>query len=125
MPRVRGRGATAAGASTRDEAMSAAARGIARPTVPTLAAGLAGVQCPALFVAAPASGQGKTTITAALARLHVRLGRRVRVFKCGPDFLDPQVHAVASERRCMAETGHVRRGRHRLAAARPRRANPT
>lgn len=52
--------------------------------------------CPALFVAAPASGQGKTTITAALARLHTRLGRRVRMFKCGPDFLDPQIHAVAS-----------------------------
>ncbi|MDY0014170.1 MAG: cobyrinate a,c-diamide synthase [Rhodocyclaceae bacterium] len=52
--------------------------------------------CPALFVAAPASGQGKTTVTAALARLHVRRGRRVRVFKCGPDFLDPQIHAEAS-----------------------------
>ena len=44
---------------------------------------------PALLVAAPASGQGKTTVVAALARLHVRQGRRVRVFKCGPDFLDP------------------------------------
>ncbi|CAL96166.1 cobyrinate a,c-diamide synthase [Azoarcus olearius] len=53
-------------------------------------------RCPALLVAAPASGQGKTTVTAALARLHTRLGRRVRVFKCGPDFLDPQIHAVAS-----------------------------
>ena len=52
--------------------------------------------CPALFIAAPASGQGKTTVTAALARLHTRLGRRVRVFKSGPDFLDPQIHAVAS-----------------------------
>jgi len=52
--------------------------------------------CPALFVAAPASGQGKTTVTAALARLHARQGRQVRVFKCGPDFLDPQIHAVAS-----------------------------
>ena len=52
--------------------------------------------CPALFVAAPASGQGKTTVTAALARMHTRLGRRVRVFKSGPDFLDPQIHAVAS-----------------------------
>ena len=52
--------------------------------------------CPALFVAAPASGQGKTTVTAALARLHTRQGRRVTVFKCGPDFLDPQIHAVAS-----------------------------
>ncbi|NLF54561.1 MAG: cobyrinate a,c-diamide synthase [Thauera phenolivorans] len=54
------------------------------------------IRCPALFIAAPSSGQGKTTVTAALARLHVRLGRRVRVFKCGPDFLDPQILAAAS-----------------------------
>ena len=53
-------------------------------------------RCPALMVAAPASGQGKTTVVAALARLHRSRGRRVRVFKCGPDFLDPQIHAVAS-----------------------------
>ena len=56
--------------------------------------------CPALLVAAPASGQGKTTVTAALARLHVRQGRRVTVFKCGPDFIDPQIHALASGRAC-------------------------
>lgn len=56
--------------------------------------------CPALFVAAPASGQGKTTVVAALARLHARQGRRVRVFKCGPDFLDPQIHAIASGSPC-------------------------
>ena len=56
--------------------------------------------CPALLVAAPASGQGKTTVVAALARLHTRLGRRVRVFKCGPDFLDPQIHAIASGAPC-------------------------
>ncbi|CAG4884075.1 Hydrogenobyrinate a,c-diamide synthase [Georgfuchsia toluolica] len=52
--------------------------------------------CSALLIAAPASGQGKTTVTAALARLYTHLGRRVRVFKCGPDFLDPQILAVAS-----------------------------
>lgn len=56
--------------------------------------------CPALLIAAPASGQGKTTVTAALARLHARQGRRVTVFKCGPDFLDPQIHTFASGRPC-------------------------
>lgn len=54
--------------------------------------------CPLLLVAAAASGQGKTTVTAALARLHARQGRRVRVFKCGPDFLDPFWLALASGR---------------------------
>lgn len=53
-------------------------------------------QCPAVLIAAPASGQGKTTVTAALARLHRNQGRRVRVFKCGPDFLDPMILARAS-----------------------------
>ena len=52
--------------------------------------------CPALLVAATASGQGKTTVTAALARRHRNAGRRVRVFKCGPDFLDPQILEAAS-----------------------------
>jgi cobyrinic acid a,c-diamide synthase len=56
--------------------------------------------CPALLVAAPASGHGKTTVVAALARLHTRLGRKVRIFKCGPDFLDPQIHALASGAPC-------------------------
>ncbi|HMZ00140.1 MAG TPA: cobyrinic acid a,c-diamide synthase, partial [Burkholderiaceae bacterium] len=51
---------------------------------------------PAVLVAAPASGQGKTTIACALARLHARQGARVRAFKCGPDFLDPQWLELAS-----------------------------
>lgn len=53
-------------------------------------------RCPALLVSAPASGQGKTSVTAALARWHARQGRRVRVFKTGPDFLDPMMLARAS-----------------------------
>jgi cobyrinic acid a,c-diamide synthase len=52
--------------------------------------------CPALLVSAPASGQGKTSVTAALARWHARQGRRLRVFKTGPDFLDPMILERAS-----------------------------
>ncbi|MDH5599822.1 MAG: cobyrinate a,c-diamide synthase [Gammaproteobacteria bacterium] len=47
--------------------------------------------CPALLISAPASGQGKTTFTAALARYHRNQGHNVRVFKTGPDFLDPMI----------------------------------
>jgi len=53
-------------------------------------------RCPALLISAPASGQGKTMVTAALARRHRQAGRRVRVFKCGPDFLDPMILEQAS-----------------------------
>ncbi len=53
-------------------------------------------RCPALFIAAPASGQGKTTVTAALARHHRNQGRKVRVLKTGPDFLDPMILERAS-----------------------------
>jgi cobyrinic acid a,c-diamide synthase len=49
-----------------------------------------------VLVAAVSSGQGKTTVTAALARALVQRGQRVRVFKCGPDFLDPMLLEVAS-----------------------------
>jgi cobyrinic acid a,c-diamide synthase len=53
-------------------------------------------RCPAVLVTAPASGQGKTTVAAALARYHRNQGRRVRVFKTGPDFLDPMILERAS-----------------------------
>lgn len=49
-----------------------------------------------LLVSAIASGQGKTTVTAALARQLANQGKRVRVFKTGPDFLDPMMLAAAS-----------------------------
>lgn len=52
---------------------------------------LSKTHCPALFITAPGSNHGKTTITAALARHHVNQGRKVRVFKSGPDFLDPMI----------------------------------
>lgn len=54
------------------------------------------IEARVLLVSAVASGQGKTTVTAALARKLVRQGSRVRVFKTGPDFLDPMLLERAS-----------------------------
>lgn len=50
----------------------------------------------AALITAPGSGQGKSMVTAAMARLHRNAGRKVRVFKHGPDYLDPMVLEVAS-----------------------------
>jgi len=49
----------------------------------------------AALISAPGSGQGKSMVTAALARLHRNAGRTVRVFKHGPDYLDPMVQAAS------------------------------
>lgn len=79
-----------------------------------------GAHTRAVLVAAMSSGQGKTTVTAALARRLVRMGKRVRVFKCGPDFIDPML----LERACGAPVHNldlwmvgVEACRQRLAAA--------
>lgn len=53
--------------------------------------------CTALVISAPASGQGKTTVTAALAYQYRQQGKQVRVFKIGPDFLDPMILQQASQ----------------------------
>jgi len=50
----------------------------------------------AALIAAPGSGSGKSVITAGLARLHRNAGRKVRIFKFGPDYLDPMVLERAS-----------------------------
>nr|WP_315487391.1 cobyrinate a,c-diamide synthase [uncultured Undibacterium sp.] len=53
------------------------------------------ISAPIVMVSAIASGQGKTTVTAALARHLLNQGKRVRVFKTGADFIDPMILAQA------------------------------
>src|SRR5215469_18191061 len=54
-----------------------------------------------LIIAAPASGSGKTLITAGLLRHLRRSGVNVAAAKAGPDFIDPTLHAAASSRACL------------------------
>ena len=55
----------------------------------------------AILVAAPASGTGKTTVTAGLLRALRRRGGAVRAAKAGPDYIDPAFLAAASGHECI------------------------
>jgi cobyrinic acid a,c-diamide synthase len=53
---------------------------------------------PTLVVAAPASGSGKTTVVCAIAAGLRARGVDVRLFKAGPDYLDPSWHRLVTGR---------------------------
>ncbi|GLQ06163.1 cobyrinate a,c-diamide synthase [Sneathiella chinensis] len=56
---------------------------------------------PAVLVAAPSSGSGKTVITLSLLRAFRNRGISVGSFKTGPDYIDPAFHAAASGNPCI------------------------
>ncbi|MCH2225302.1 MAG: cobyrinate a,c-diamide synthase [Crocinitomicaceae bacterium] len=48
------------------------------------------------IIAAPTSNAGKTSISLGLMRAFLNREKRVQAFKCGPDYIDPKFHELAT-----------------------------
>ncbi len=75
------------------------------------------------LIGAPSSGCGKTTLTLGLLRALGRRGLGVQSFKCGPDYIDPMYHRLATGRESvnldlyMSPDDHIRKLYARFGAA--------
>ncbi len=56
------------------------------------------IQKTQFLIAAPQTGAGKTTLSLALMRHFTQEGSIVQAYKCGPDYIDPHLHYLASRR---------------------------
>lgn len=58
---------------------------------------MAEIKLPRFMLAAPASGNGKTTLTCAVLKALMNKGLKTAAFKSGPDYIDPMFHSRVIE----------------------------